>query len=620
MQFTGNQLVLKRNVYTQTGNYSMWINCAVDNTTGQYYFGLSGNGNSLDFMMQSGKLYFANTLIHSYLPYKSLLITADFTNTFANISKDGVPLAYGLPKQTGYFDYFYFKRDSASSNAAFNLYVSGDNLPNCNFQNIGYLLSTGQAAVTGTVMNLSQFPINIFDSNISTTEAYTFGKIAQKISSGASGIFAYSGDFTSIDTTKPIVTNFNTNFGNMNISFSIVDLTHVSRYILLNQPSDFTMQDGIFAYNLGYSNYSGGNLTNNFQAGLQFILKNIIGSGFYTDPTFTPLAQFSTPGSGYIFNGYGLISGTAIISTGNGSVGGLYTMNVTQPRFATGTFSTFFSGFGTGMASGVGYTGAAYGAMTGIYFGTILANSGSIIISGNVTGYGINGRSVYYPAYSNATGYVNLSGMMRGDVFYINSTSDPLVKGLQFNNETGLAFYLNNTLIHDVTASYNGAYVALTARDFGSIGNGLQISAQTCNNGNFAYSPFLTGGFNSGTTGNAVYPIGPYLGFQNFLITGSGYYFGTITGYSVGVFTYTRTFSGSWDLLTGLDVSSMVSIKSGNSFNANTISGSGLFAPNGSVYFQIQHYSDGINIDQAQLIITGNEVVNGLSQIILSSL
>lgn len=282
MEFTGTNLVLKRNIYPQTGNYSFSINCAVGSTTGKYFFGLSGNGNKIEFTMDSGKIYFDNKFIHSYRSNEEFSISADFTNSKINLSKNDAPLLYGQAKPTGYFEYFYFKRNDNSLGASFDLNVSGNNIPSYKIETNGYLLYSGQEAVTGYFINYSAFPITVFDSNIETAEPYTFAKLGN-VSASSTGRFAYSGNFNLIDVTQPIFTTFNTNFGDSVILFTITDLRARDGFVLLQEIEDFSLDadDGL-NIDVNYTNFSGGIGTTGFNTQLTFILDYVSGSGNFT--------------------------------------------------------------------------------------------------------------------------------------------------------------------------------------------------------------------------------------------------------------------------------------------------------------------------------------------------
>lgn len=281
MLFSGSELVVKRNFYTQTGNYGFAIDCTVDNTSGQYLFGLTGAAGTLEFKLESGRIYYNNQFIHSYKAYQEFSLEAQFTSGTYNIIKNNSALIYGGSKSTGHFDYFYFKRANASLGAEFNVQISGNNEPTYSITNQGYLLSSGQNAVTGYFSNQGAFPINIFNSNIQATQNYTFGKLVSNINGGSSGSFAYSGNFDTIDISQPILTTFNSNYNDIDMLFTINDARSLNRFVYLTAPTDFTFNDSdILQRSVSYLNYSGGVPVTNYDANLYFSIKYVSGNNF----------------------------------------------------------------------------------------------------------------------------------------------------------------------------------------------------------------------------------------------------------------------------------------------------------------------------------------------------
>ncbi len=120
-------------------------------------------------------------------------------------------------------------------------------------------------------------------------------------------------------------------------------------------------------------------------------------------------------------------------------------------------------------------------------------------------------------------------------------------------------------------------------------------------------SGYLDGGSDSAPYVGAVAPVGtPYTGFFPITITGSGLYSGFITG--LVQTTYTKTFSGSWAMYTGTAASSLVPIPLlGDGYHAT-----GIFPPNTYINWQVGY--SGVSGDAAALVITGADVINGISQ------
>ncbi len=291
MDFTGSELTVKRNFYTQTGNFSFGMSCSVDNTTGTYHFGVSGAQGSVDFKLESGRIYYKDQFIHTYQSFRDFFIEAQFFNGKTNVIKDASPLAYGIDGRTGQFDYFYFSRANASLGASFGPSISGDTFPAYSVTNQGYLYNSGQTAVTGYFANQSIYPIRVFDSNILVTQPYEFGKLVGNIAPSTSGIFAYTGDFNTFDLTQPILTTFSANFGQAQVNFSIVDARGYDHFVLFQDVANFDFDTtGILNRDVFYTNYSGGIATDAFDANFQ--LSYVSGSGGLK--TFTGSWDFLT--------------------------------------------------------------------------------------------------------------------------------------------------------------------------------------------------------------------------------------------------------------------------------------------------------------------------------------
>jgi hypothetical protein len=280
MEFTGSELIIKRNFYSQTGMSWFGLNCRVDNTSGTYHFGLSGTNGVLDFKLESGRILHNDRFLHSYRSFEEFIIEGAISPHKFNLTKNTIPLLYGADKNTGAFDYFYFQRDKTSSNAEFDLVISGDNVPSYEISNNGYLFTTGQDSVTGYFINRGEYPIRVFNSAIFASAFYDFGKLANtNIERNQTGIFTLTGDFAEIDLSQPILTTFNTNFGDTTIIFNIIDVSTANKFVFLNdiEPPVLSV-DHTVSRNLSYLNFSGGFVAS-FDTHLTFALEHITGSG-----------------------------------------------------------------------------------------------------------------------------------------------------------------------------------------------------------------------------------------------------------------------------------------------------------------------------------------------------
>ena len=614
MQFTGTELVKKRNFYTQNNNFGAVVNFSVDSSTGRYELGVSGSSD-FKLVLESGKIKYNDLFLHSYLPDNEYSLELQLTSGSFNLIKDSTPLVYGGTVQTGDYNYFYFKRGDTGINAEITFELSGANLPQYTIDQIGYWINSGQDTVTGNFANGGNYNINVFSSTTIGEQNLDYVPLTGVIAGGQNGKFKYSGELIDFDFSQPIFTIFNTNFGNTNVNFQLVNATTFDKLVLFDTISDYNFNsDDEINRTLTYTNYSGGVLVDNFNTPLTFKLEYVSGSGEFTVDDFATSAQFTANAYGNFLKS-GWVTGVSVIPTGNLDVTGNYTINFQRFQWATGASTGYFSGNGTGIGSGINYTGLAYGAFTGFVTGLIRNGSGTFIFD-NVfaTGTSLNPSfSINYTGYTNATGYLSLTGIQYDDFFYIGIESTPLVRGLQFSNETGLVYYLSGAPQHKVSSYYSGNLVYLNSLYSGTQGNGTFIRNGGCNLGSLVASEFLTGGTDIGTTGNSVYSIGqPFSGYISTVATGSGNYVLPVTATGVGVFTFTRTFTGAWDLYTGLSQTTLQKVAEFNEY----LSGSAVFAPNSSVVFQIDHQDSTFNVEGARLIITGENVINPINQII----
>lgn len=616
MQFTGSQLTAKRSIYTQNANFGFAVDCLVDNTTGRYDFGVSGDNGVIAITLQSGRMMLGNVFLHNYTPYERFYVECQITTDTYNVLKNDTPMVYGVGKVSGNYDTLFFSRNAPTLFADFNVNVSGQNVPNVTIQNQGYLLTSTQSAVTGFYSNNGSYPVRVFDSTVQSAQDLDFSALAGNVAVGTSSGFAFSGDFDAFDFTQPILVDFSTNYGNADILFTIVDARSFNRFVILQNIPTFTFNAANqLNRNLSYSNYSGGFITDSFPAGLSFSLQYVSGSGTFSTPDFIDGARYSTMVYGSFLQS-GVLTGQTSFVTGNGTLSGSYVVDVTRFGWATGPATGTFSGMGTGLASGDGYTGAAYGSVTGTITAQISDGSGTFLFNSLAVGSGFNAVSANYPSYINATGYLTVSGLHTRDFFYIGTTALPIVKGVQFTNETGLVYYLSGAPQHKVSSYTASGVIYLESLYSGSVGNSIFVAPDSCDVGSMNYSPFLTSGADIGATGLPVVAIAPFLAPITQTITGSGNYSALATGFADGTFYYTKTFTGQWDLLTGTTLNNLVSIKRAGNFTDTAMGASGNFTPNGTVAFRVAHVNNAFSTDEARLVISGGNVLNPIVQML----
>lgn len=617
MQFTGSELTLKRNFYTQTGNYGFVMAATVDNTTGAYHFGLSGAQGMLDFRLESGRMHWGNQFIQSYRSYEQFIVEGQFSSGAVNVTDNNSPLLYGAAKATGNFDYFYFTRASTDMGATFSVEVSGNNSPIYSITQQGYLFSSGQNAVTGWFANQGAFPIRVFDQTTQASANYDVGELAGNIATGGSGAFAYTGDYSVLNFSQPLLNTFATNFGDITALFSIIDARSFSSFVQLTAPTDFTFNtNNVLNRNVSYLNFSGGVVSNNFNTNLMFLLGYVSGSG-----NFTIVANYSISGIGR-FNQSGYLTGLLTTSTGNQPVTGF--------AWATGAASGFFSGVGTGIASGINYTGLATGFMTGRATGFIFDGSGTLNLTFPLVGSGFISRPISPTGAIFATGYIDFSSYSSANGFSISNPDasttftmraaggpgDPPAPSCDgagtylmdvLSQITGIAPCISGFTSIGVNAIYDGFNtIRLTALTAGLAGNDIITSTDWSSPGDGN----LIGGIDGFVPTFPVYPLGtPYTGAFPITLTGSGSYAGTLTGQYY--LPYSKTFTGSWQLATGGSPTSLVNF---TPISSILYSGNGTFSPNSFMNLQVTYNPSGITPDGAYLIITGSNLINGVNR------
>lgn len=375
MQFTGLELTRSRSIYTQNLNFGWALDCAVDNTTGRYEFGVSGDAGALAFTLQSGRILAGNTFLHNYAANERFYLECQVTSNTYNLLKDDVPLLMGAGKVSGNYTNLYFHREEPTLFADFNFFASGQNLPNVTIDTQGYLLTTGQNAVTGQFQNLGSYPARVFGSEALFLQGLDFGELAGTVAKQSSGQFAFTGDFSSFDFANPILVDFQTNFENARVAFTITDARSQSSYVYFDPIGSFAFNNsGVLLRNLSYSNYSGGFQVDSFPAEITFRLSYVSGSGIVVGGD-----AYTTTGYGS-FAESGLLTGLASTITGD--------IVVSAFGWATGAATGAFTGFGTGYGTGVGYSGVATGIFTGYRTGFIYEGSGSLLV-GHAVGLGV---------------------------------------------------------------------------------------------------------------------------------------------------------------------------------------------------------------------------------------
>lgn len=366
---------------------------------------------------------------------------------------------------------------------------------------------------------------------------------------------------------------------NANYNYSINSESMSGMYRAFNEQVVYTPLPS--EINVKFANRSGkfvGNVTG-------LLTRNFIGTGnvsqtfgdYYFYDTGTKEVTFEKVYTKYLPSGSGFLSGTeivikpSIVARAN-SVGGLF---ATASVYVTGRTSGQFTALLTGASyTETGVTG--YFNLTGITGG--LSNSGYYNNTFLATGSGSYVNMDNYPYYPIVTGLVQSSGIINVDVTklqnfdyvsindkvisYNNDTLNYLAPDF-FSSRTGLIDIVNtNSTVFSCTGYAIGSSgIVLVSTLSGASGNfinlissgsGVNVSNATLANGKTYYlRMFPTSNF-SGITSVSFASTGFYSGFGSGFITGN-----------INKFTGVRTFTGTWDIETGIN-SNLVSYRDKN--------------------------------------------------------
>lgn len=609
MNFTGTEILKKREFYAQPSNVEFSIDCSV-NSLEPFRIGVSGS-KSIELLLSGGRVFDGDSFIYTYSTYQNLNFLIQSSEDSYNLFQNGVPLLIGRPIQTGHFSYFYVTRENQDTNMEFSVEVFGSESPSYTITQNLILTKSGQSAVTGYISNYGAWPLKVFQSNAIPPDGIEYNNFAGSIQNGESGELVFSGNFDSLTLPQSIFTQFYTSFDERDLYIGIVDARNFDRFVVIN-PLEFGFSENGYAQSfVTYTNYSGENISD-YPTNLTITAEYVAGSGVREIDIGT--VSYSINGFGSFFES-GLLTGLYSVETGIGLASGFVFASGARFSWATGFATGIFVGVGTGLATGENYYGPAVGEFTAIITGLINNGSGTVQINGIHSGVADGAMAIGYTGYINATGYIDISKMQNGDYFYITSLTDPLIRGFQFFNETGLVSYLSGkSNVHKVKSYYEDGIVYLESLYSGTEGNGQIISPGNCGFGEFLSSLQLYGGENIGETGFYAVAVEPFWGDVQITLTGSGNYNGIISSESNATFRYVKTFTGAWDIKTGMSEDSLTSLKRPGFFDSNMISGSGLLPPNSFFIMAIQHNGDGFTEDTFRLTISGDNVVAPIQQ------
>jgi len=451
------------NFLNQTGNFDYNINLTVNNSTGYFEFGLSGNKN-LIFKGQYGKIKDINdNIIIGYIPDQELNIKGNIYSGKESLSIED-NLIYSNISNTGYnFNYFYLNPINCSLDYNFSLtgaytdFSSTVTTPKIKDFNI--LVDDANnpfttQTLTGILINQNpNLEIKIF-SGVATSKSDNYNLYGFPITFNDSGTYLITtntGSDAFVNDTFDAL--FYTNFGNISktitISGEVIPLFFlfldvfppISGFPNIQTGYDLIFVNNLKNYSVNYGFVSGANI----QLSLSYI------SGLTGDVTgfLSATGKFDGTLSGYL-TGSGYIS--SYVATGITFSGGNDFLNSTQFITDSGFYAQKFK-----IASGYyqeNYVITGYGLGSGYVYESIFATGTvRILVTGEVPYVGGGAISVDpYPFIGVGTAYdQNNSGFLAQgtvDGYYLNMTR------LFYTGElTGVI--LNNSQYSGKTFSYD---------------------------------------------------------------------------------------------------------------------------------------------------------------------
>lgn len=610
MEITG---FTKRAFFEQTGNFSFLSTLTFSQNSGFCELGFSGQ-TKIPFYFNNGKIidksgYFFSSYSENIPINFSGNISPNTIDYFVN----NETISLGLPRDTGYLNYFYI--DGTNNNLDLELYINGD-VPNFSFDdNITY--DTGSLNIPVSITNNSNIPFKIFSGQFL----------------GNSGLFNLSGFPTGLingNQSKTFYFNQN-NVGGAN-QLSILMYSDFGREIITINASGITEIPPSYSINLiGPSTITAGStgvyycsFYDDFGViNIQPSITYISGSGNISGQTI-----FSGNYSGNltgIVTGNAPISETFTISGTDGTLTGFFNYTLSQLIFPTGGFLFPYSVNGTGLGSVSSYNGPATGIITGLVSGNVNnQNNGQFIAFQSIFGIPSLSYSSLPTGYNLATGSINLTSPQKNDLLFIGNPNIALGYQTDYFSASNLSFYLNNnTGKHLVISSFSGNTIYLTGINKGNSGNSTILQTSPHNVGSITLSnSTLIGGIDLGL-GTLVTPNSNFTGLLNQTFYSTGLVNQPVSGLGTGIYNYiqnSKTFTGTWDMLTGLSINNLVDVISLNNFNSTNISGT-VYSSNIDAFYIYLPYNNNTSInDVISLNITGIGLNTGISLIISGNL
>jgi hypothetical protein len=297
-------------------------------------------------------------------------------------------------------------------------------------------------------------------------------------------------------------------------------------------------------------------------------------------------------------------------------------------QWATGVQLQTISILGTGIGSGIGYTGLSTGMMNVLVSGDILDGSGCYYVTGEFTGTPLTSASIFPTGAIQATGAIYYNAPAVYDVLYLHDTHNAIINGYHYSTISDLTSYINNnTGTYYVRAGQAGGNIYLTGLLTGTQSNSILLQADSANQGTMTTSnSTLIGGLSFGI-GTSTVPQSAFSGclygsgiYNNSLrVEGTGFYTQELTGLAFQtdlIFDYYKTFTGSWDLQTGFSLNTMIDFRDNGWVLNDQYTGAAINVQNGNFFVNVPFNLVGTGQDVVALFVSGLNTNHSVNQII----
>ena len=217
MRFEGNNT----RKLTEQKSVSFVLNkSSINNLTGDVYFGFSGEGQTLQFKFDKGKIYDPeNNYVYSYYPSKNFILSGEISETHYNYSINGVNIIRGKSKGSFKIENWFINATDCSLEATLSILSDGIS-HTFDLQDSVIIGDSVSAQITN---NSSDGKLHIFDATLrdTTSKNYRIISFPSEIDHGATESFVFD-SIASSDGYHPFEMDLDTNVGKISIKDSIL--------------------------------------------------------------------------------------------------------------------------------------------------------------------------------------------------------------------------------------------------------------------------------------------------------------------------------------------------------------------------------------------------------------